>query len=307
VQLPDVEVTWPLRRPPALLPHLELDADARADCEPSSQHFHAIYTAAWCLARKGERVQAAERLAAVADTLHGDDQRAVLFDIGEWIADVMPARDAIAWLGRVRLPPLMWDVLIATYAENSDPDSARALLDARPAFRDDALSCGRAIVDATFADTDARWSRAMSVAAGASCGMSLATLVCRHELALAHASQDERHASALVYACAPYLGGSRDKDAIGGLVHGYAEWPSGSTSWYTWTRDAEDAVHALALRGAAELAVTALENASYVANCSPSAVENIANLTAAIAGPSLSADLQRRLARVNADMASCPH
>ena len=50
-------VPWPLRRPPAMRPHLETSGRARAGCKVATESFADGYAAAWCFVRAGDRAR----------------------------------------------------------------------------------------------------------------------------------------------------------------------------------------------------------------------------------------------------------
>ena len=254
-------------------------------------------------------------LARLVGTSNAHDDEAVLFDLAELIADLGPATATIAWLEKRAgpMPPALWDALIATYIENGAPLDAIALVRAQPAERAvPDIACRRWTRNAALArnlsDVDEREQlRRVTAAPDTGCEAEIADERCA--LALVRRVDDRwpaELANSVWPVCRDHLSRHPDDRPVVELGIAYQDWPGDRASGPRWLICELYAARALALPGADALAVAALENASYVSDCSPAPVDEIrARATELAAAPRLSADLHARVAALEAFAPTC--
>jgi len=310
------QVPWPLWRPPSMQPHLEVTATTGAGCSASSDAFVDGYASAWCLIRAGERARAADVLAALESAATGRAQEGVFLDLAEVIVDIDNTAAAMARLDRMRAPPALWDAVIATHIEDGDLVAAQTLARTQPRNAASvAVACRRQTRDASLATAlhddageDAALTTTYHTTKDTHCPQWISDQRCQDSLSTRDDTQHLRNVAANVgFRCSEHVARHPEDTGAVDLVIAYHSWPEPYGFWFDWLLCAEYASHALAVPGAGELAVAALENATYVSDCSPGAINAIrASAVRVDAAPELTPDLHARLAPIERFAPTCP-
>ncbi len=118
-------------------------------------------------------------------------------------------------------------------------------------------------------------------ACGAWAAVAVALVACTHS----SASVADRYLTIPPDACAATLARNLAATPAIELQLAYYGWPTGRAYWYDWMHVALRASRGLPLPGAGELAVTAIENAAAVSDCSSHAITTIRSLAQSLDAP----------------------